>query len=42
MASEQGSEKVACDMAEGNPHRAGSRLRRSIALRADLTQWPTA
>jgi hypothetical protein len=40
MASERGNEKVAGDIAD--PCHAGSRLRRSIALPADLTQPATA
>src|SRR5450759_3247919 len=43
MATEQTCEKVACDMAKSEPLAdAGSRRRRSILLRADLTQWAAA
>jgi hypothetical protein len=40
MAPERGSEKVACDMADGTLCRAGSRLRRTLL--ADCTQPSTA
>ena len=40
MAPERGSEKVACDMADGNLCHAGSRLRHTLP--ADRTKPSTA